>query len=154
MIVHRSRQWFCCTALVFLTFQFLAQGNDGWEGRIFSLKWENDAVDGTDKHYTQGARLEYFSSDNSLPNWLEAFSDVLPAIGYDMQAQKFGLGVAQEIYTPEDLTNSVLVLNDRPYAGWLYGRALLQRRGPGPMGTMARETLRLDLGVIGPESLA
>jgi len=154
MIMHRRRQWLCCTALALLGFQLLARGNDGWEGRILSLKWENDAVDGTDKHYTQGARLDYFSADNSLPNWLKNFSDALPAIGYDMQAQKFGLGIAQEIYTPEDLTNPNLVIDDRPYAGWLYGRALLQRRGPGPVGSKVRETLRLDLGVIGPESLA
>ncbi len=134
--------------------QVLACANDGWQGQILSIKWENDAVDGTDKHYTQGARLDYLSADDRLPNWLKSFSSALPAFGYELQATKYGLGVGQEIYTPEDLVNPGIVLNDRPYAGWLFGEALLQRRGQGSLGSYVRETLRLDLGVVGPESQA
>ena len=142
------------TTLSLLACAGATRADNGWEKNILSLKWENDAVDGTDKHYTQGAKLEYLSADDSLPKWLEAFSRVIPSIGYDLKAQKYGLAVGQEIYTPEDLTNPNIVVNDRPYAGWLYGRALLQRRGPGLLGMEARETVRLDLGIIGPESQA
>ena len=128
--------------------------DDGWENRILSLTWENDAVDGTDKHYTQGAKILFLSRDDSLPHWLQRFSSTLPALGYETQAQKFGLGVAQEIYTPSDLRDSNILINDRPYAGWLYASFILQRRGPGPLKMLARETLRLEAGVIGPESQA
>src|SRR6476646_685891 len=108
-------QWLLRAAFVLLVSQKIAWGNDGWDGQIVSVKWENDAVDGTDKHYTQGARLDYLSADNRLPRWLKSFSAALPSIGYDVEAQKYGLGVGQEIYTPEDLTNPNLVVNDRPY---------------------------------------
>jgi lipid A 3-O-deacylase len=128
--------------------------NDGWERRILSLGWENDAIDGTDKHYTQGARIDYLSADNTLPAWLQSFSGALPAFGYEVNAQKYGLGCGQEIYTPEDLDTPNPIPDDRPYAGWLYGRALLQRRGKAPLGLLVRETLNFDLGVVGPESLA
>ncbi|HUR46990.1 MAG TPA: lipid A deacylase LpxR family protein [Candidatus Saccharimonadales bacterium] len=140
--------------MALLTVNGTAFANEGWEGQILSLKWENDAVDGTDKHYTQGAKLEYLSADDKFPSWLQSFSAALPAVGYELKAQKYGFALAQEIYTPEDLTNPNVVIDDRPYAGWLFGRAILQRRGPGPLGSRARETLRLDLGIIGPESLA
>jgi lipid A 3-O-deacylase len=148
------KRWLVYATLVLFACAPSAWGNDGWEGQILSLKWENDAVDGTDKHYTQGARLDYRSADNRLPEWLKSFSSALPGIGYEIQAQKYGLGCGQEIYTPEDLTNPNIVVNDRPYAGWLFGEALLERRGKGAGGTYARERLRLDIGVVGPESQA
>jgi lipid A 3-O-deacylase len=141
-------------SLVLLSWLNPAFANDGWEGRILSVSWENDAIDGTDKHYTQGARIDYLSADNTLPHWLRNFSSVLPAVGYEVNAQKYGLGCGQEIYTPEDLDNPNPIPKDRPYAGWLYARALLQRRGKAQLGLLTRETLNLDLGVVGPESLA
>src|SRR5882724_3597663 len=103
--------------------------DNGWEDRILSLTWENDATFGTDRHYTQGARISYYSSDDALPKWLRRLSDGLPAIGLDVQARKFGLAVGQEIYTPEDLQTASAITTDRPYAGWLYTRLSLQRRG-------------------------
>jgi hypothetical protein len=71
-----------------------------------------------------------------------------------MEAQKYGLAVGQEIYTPEDLEDPHLIPDDRPYAGWLFGSLALQRRGKVSPRWRALETFRLDLGVVGPESLA
>jgi lipid A 3-O-deacylase len=45
-------------------------------------------------------------------------------------------------------------VDDRPYAGWLYATGTLQRRGRMARGLPVMESLRLDAGVIGPESLA
>ena len=131
-----------------------SRADNGWEGQILSLLWENDATAGSDKHYTQGAGISYLSRDNTLPRWLGRFSEWLPAIGYDVQAVKYGVAITQEIYTPENLQTAALVLDDRPYAGWLYGTATLQRRGRMRAGIPTIENLKLDLGVIGPESLA
>jgi len=128
--------------------------DNGWEGQILSVTDDNDAVIGTDRHYTQGARISYFSSDEALPRWLQNFSRQLPAIGLEVQACKFGLAIGQEIYTPQDLSSVSVVPNDRPYAGWLFGSLLLQRRGPATSVWQAKEIARVDLGVIGPESLA
>lgn len=148
-----TRRFFCCLLLAFSLLP-CSRADNGWEGQVLSLIWENDAIAGSDKHYTQGAGLSYLSRDNALPGWLNRFSTWLPTVGYDLQAQKYGVGIKQEIYTPEDLRSSELVVNDQPYAGWLYGTATLQRRGQMRNGIPTIETIKLDLGVIGPESLA
>src|SRR5437016_14537534 len=92
----------------------LTLADDGWEGRILSVLWENDVTAHTDRHYTQGARVSYLSSDDALPGWLNTFSRHLPAIGFDVEARKFGLGAGQEIYTPENLQIANFLTNDRP----------------------------------------
>src|SRR5262245_44575499 len=131
-----------------------ALGDNGWEGQSLSLTWENDATAQSDRHYTQGAKISYLSADASLPGWLQGLSDRIAPVGLEVEAEKFGLALAQEIYTPEDLSSASLIEDDRPYAGWLFGSVALQRRGKVSARWRAMETFRLDLGVIGPESLA
>src|SRR3954470_1874973 len=100
-----------CILLVCIRWTYRGRADDGCDGHIFSLIWENDATAGSDKHYTQGAGLSYLSRDDALPGWLKNFSGWIPAVGYDIQAQKWGLSIMQEIYTPEDLQSSAVVLN-------------------------------------------
>src|SRR5687767_10440821 len=33
------------------------QADQGWEGHSLHLNWENDAIRGSDRHYTQGSRI-------------------------------------------------------------------------------------------------
>ena len=131
-----------------------AIAEQGWEGEIISLRLENDAVAQADRHYTQGSFLSYLSRDNAIPRWTGVVAENLPTFGYSVGATKAGFGVGQEIYTPEDLEASELQVGDRPYAGWLFGRLTLQRRGPLSRRWSVLETFDLDLGIIGPESLA
>lgn len=58
------------------------------------------------------------------------------------------VSLGQNIFTPQDLTRSDLIEDDRPYAGWLYGGLGFRRRGPGIM-----DTLELQFGFIGEPSL-
>jgi hypothetical protein len=125
----------------------------GVEGERVSLLWENDTVVRADRHYTQGARVSYLSKDNALPDWLNSVSRRLPAFGMKIGAQKYGFGAGQEIYTPKNLSSRVLVVDDRPYAAWLYGRLTLERRGTGPGMVPMMDTVHLDLGLVGPEAL-
>jgi hypothetical protein len=131
-----------------------ALGDQAEEGRSLALNFENDAPFGTDRHYTTGAHLSYWSADNAMPPWLRRFSDWLPAVGFRPAAHKIGFEIGQEIFTPENLRASELVVNDRPYAGWLYLGTSLRRRGPGWGAHPAMETVRLDLGVVGPSAFA
>lgn len=137
----------CATALH-------ARADQGWEGHIISLVLENDAIASRDRHYTQGSFLSYLSADDALPRWAAAIVDIFPRFGYEIGARKWGFGMGQEIYTPEDLRASTLQLNDRPYAGWLFGRFTLQRRGAISRQWAVLENFHFDLGVIGPESQA
>lgn len=128
--------------------------DQGWEGHSIHLIWENDALRGSDRHYTQGAFIRYLSAD-LREGGFRKLAARLASLGYEANGIKFGLGLGQEIYTPEDLDDPELIPDDRPYAGWLYGSFQLQRRGPASFwGGSVMESLRLDLGVIGPESQA
>ena len=124
------------------------------EGHSLAFNFENDGLLGTDRHYTSGMRLTYWSSDKASPRWLNRFSEWLPAAGFRPEAHKFGIEIGQEIYTPELLSTPELVVDDRPYAGWLYLGSSLRRRGPGWVDHLAMETIRLDLGVVGPSAFA
>src|ERR687887_178586 len=50
------------------------------EGPILSVIEENDFVDGTDRHYTQGGKIASLQADNHLPHWAKAISSSIPAL--------------------------------------------------------------------------
>jgi lipid A 3-O-deacylase len=145
----RRAGWICLCALA-----LLGRTAWAWDGESVSLKLENDATVSSDRHYTQGGLLSYMSADDGLPGWMKVVSDNLPTFGYKVGAAKWGVGFGQEIYTPENLLSPVLQTNDRPYAGWLFARFSLQRRGELAPRWSVLENFHLDLGVIGPESQA
>lgn len=130
------------------------QAEDGWEGHVLTLNFDNDLTARLDRHYTSGVRLSYLSADDWGPGWLARLGEALPSWGFESAAQKWGLEIGQHIYTPEDLHRPDLQVHDRPYAGWLYVSPALQRRGPAHGRLLLMETVRLDLGLTGPPSLA
>src|SRR5437879_2932188 len=110
------RRGFVYSLFIFLGSADLWADN-GWEGSILSVTEMNDVTGGTDRHYTQGARISYLSADEAFPLWLPSFSSSIPQIGLDVQARKIGFALGQEIYTPENLKASTVITDDRPYAG-------------------------------------
>jgi lipid A 3-O-deacylase len=129
----------------------LAQDFD--QGPVFAFIEENDLVVKTDRHYTQGLKVSYLQADNDLPQWVSCLATKIPTFGFTNGANKFGYEIGQNIYTPADLQAKQLLPHDRPYAGWLYTGLILQRRGlAGPIPVL--EHFQIDLGVIGPWSLA
>ncbi len=130
-----------------------AAADNAWEGQVLSFTMENDALTGNDRHYTSGARVQYASEDNALYKWTQSMSRAVPALGFEIEAEKWAVELGQQIYTPEDLKAAAVVEDDRPYAGWLYARAALQRRGPGVGSSVAMEWFGIDVGVVGPEAL-
>jgi hypothetical protein len=124
------------------------------QGPVFTITEENDLVVDTDRHYTQGIKLSYLHSENHVPHWLETFSEKLPAIGFTASANRIGTQVGQNIYTPANISVTNLQSGDRPYAGWLYTGLIFQRRGLAAKRIPTLEHFQLDLGIIGPDSLA
>lgn len=104
-----------------------------------SLTWENDTFARTDRHYTNGLRVELGSrlDPSVLPSWLLC------------DEAEWGLAVGQQIYTPERLEAPALIADDRPYAGWAYLGLSLSRR-VAAFGWEDR--IELKLGVVGPSS--
>ena len=123
------------------------------QGPVFSLIEENDLVVNTDRHYTQGIKLSYLHADGFLPGWSSNLYDCLPDFGFTKKTGKFGYEIGQSIYTPANLHATELLKDDRPYAGWLYVGAILQRRGLNWLDRPFLESFQLEIGVVGPWAL-
>ena len=124
------------------------------QGAVFTLIEENDLVVDTDRHYTQGIKVAYLHDDGAMPQWVHGLSDWLPSVAYSPRVARIGFELGQNIYTPADTHTTDPIPKDRPYAGWLYAGFTLQRRGFTADIWPTLESFELQLGIIGPESLA
>ena len=125
------------------------------QGAILELTEDNDWFTGTDRHYTQGARILYLSPDNGMPGRLLGIAQSLPSVGFRLDTCRWGLEVGQNMYTPTDIAQTALITNDWPYAGWSYIGAVLQRRGQSCDERIpVLENIQLQLGMVGPAALA
>jgi hypothetical protein len=119
------------------------RGAGDWTGRII---FENDVlwVDDSDRHYTNGIQLELRGPDDHVWRWTEGPGRFLTGAGPDA-VLRMGWALGQNIYTPEDIKTSELVVDDRPYAGWLHGDLMVTARAG-----RTRTEATLSLGVVGP----
>ena len=131
----------------------------------FTALVENDLWgSGSDKHFTNGGRLslvvsreqvgELGSCRDDRSGFVETVRDLADVAGGTLgfKTRQLSLIVGQNIFTPEDISRQDLILYDRPYAGWLYvGFGLIAER-EGRFNPV--DTFELDLGVVGPWSLA
>jgi lipid A 3-O-deacylase len=109
----------------------------------------------TDRHYTAGLKVCLFGGDDCMPAVTNALNGFFPKVGIQPQASDLGLIiVGQNIYTPSNLSNSAPIKTDRPYAGWLYTGAIYQRRGEFAPNLATMENFEINLGVVGPDSIA
>lgn len=109
----------------------------------FYLKWDNDVFFKTDYYYTQGAQLF----------WVDPKLRRNPANYFLVRLKDsdlyFGIGIIQEIFTPKDITDTLLNTIDRPYAGTLYLKSIATSLNP---EKRIKLTSEFDLGFLGPLS--
>ncbi|HVC51340.1 MAG TPA: lipid A deacylase LpxR family protein [Stellaceae bacterium] len=121
--------------------------------RITVLEENDSLYFNSDKHYTQGTRLSDLLGGPPAPGglWDDAYGLAGKAgIFRDGGRRRVAIFLGQSIFTPKNLTLKPPDPKDRPYAGWAYaGVSLLQDTG----GRML-ENLELDLGMVGPGTLA
>lgn len=100
----------------------------------------------TDRYYTQGTRFTWFADEGAMPRWADRLA---ARVGGRDESRRFGYALGQEIYTPDAISTAKPILDDRPYAGWLYGSAFLST------STERRQrTIEITAGMIGPNSFA
>ncbi len=120
-----------------------------------SLNFENDLFSGVDQHYTNGIRISWLSPEGDTIDLLQSVRDVLEQIAWnENRTTRFGLFLGQDMYTPEDRYTTTLISDDRPYAGWLYAGMSLHTVTDHGQGRMDQESVEVNLGVVGPWSLA
>jgi lipid A 3-O-deacylase len=111
--------------------------------------WENDGTilkrnNSSDRHYTNGIAFTF----THQPAWAEGFADTL-TLDESFNKTAAGYIIGHQIFTPELLNASTLQRKDRPYAGYAFAGAYLQRAN-----NQVFDHAQLDLGIVGPSSQA
>ncbi len=118
------------------------------EKSFVTLNAENDLFGGgTDRNYTNGVRLTYFKIGARTPDIFKKISHLVPTFSINKTTSIY-YTLGQNLYTPKDITQSTVNLNDRPYAAFLYGAAGLTTITKNHVDEM-----EATLGVIGPLAL-
>ena len=121
----------------------------------FTLYWENDLFAGTDRDYTNGLKLTWSTpyqgdaTPSHLPQWSDSVIKILPFVSDPDTQRALSVSLGQNIYTPDDITRSDVIPDDRPYAGITY----LALGFHGIKGNH-RINWEIDMGMIGPLSFA
>ncbi|MBT5433149.1 MAG: lipid A deacylase LpxR family protein [Rhodospirillaceae bacterium] len=118
-------------------------------GPIITFQAENDFfVSSGDGQYTHGMQASYLSGANDVPDFIVGTAEWLPIFetGSDM---RWGISVAQSMFTPDDIQSTGLIEDDQPYAGWLRTDiGLVSDTGD------RLDRVSLSLGIVGPQSYA
>lgn len=118
------------------------------DGGILTLQFENDMFGSADRHFTHGTRVAWMSAEDDVPGWAKEAASYFPL--FDAAASKrITYSFGQSIFTPDDIRSRDLLVDERPYAGWLYGEI-----GMVSVSGDRLDNLSLQLGVVGPASLA
>jgi lipid A 3-O-deacylase len=132
------------------------------ESWTFTFHFENDLFAKTDRLYTNGLKLSWVSPELQWfedLEWMQkkglmqaSIKEVIKLLpfGDDKSRQRhLAFSVGQKMFTPEDISSSDLLVDDRPYAGWLYGSTAFHSK------TYQRlDTFELQLGFTGDLSFA
>jgi hypothetical protein len=133
-------------------------GSNTLHQAVLNVWLENDLVVKTDQHYTHGSRIAYAGHEHSLDaenlRWDGRIARWLPDMCLVPEVWRTSFAVTQNIYTPRDTELTTIIPEERPYAGWLYATGALQIRGASSGGTPMLDYWAMNLGAIGPASLA
>lgn len=134
--------------LVALFVVFPAFGADESTSGVYSFIVENDLFNNSDRHYTNGVRLDWSPGTTSTPDWALVIARQVPLFPKE-GVVRHGYSFGQSMFTPRDITIVNPPTDDRPYAGWLYGTI-----GMGVETERQLDQFALTLGMVGPVSLA
>ncbi len=94
----------------------LQSGSAQENNNFFSVQLENDLWgNNDDRYYTHGTKLSW-ASNKPAPGFLKRLVERLPFYSVG-ETEIHGYEFGQAIFTPEDIEQTSLIENDRPYAG-------------------------------------
>jgi lipid A 3-O-deacylase len=146
--IHRPNRAALLAALLLLAAPARAD-DDRW---VWSIQAENDLFgSGLDQHYTHGTRISVQAparSDDPVTQQVLALADRIPGF-LVTGSTRVSYALGQSMFTPPDISTSGPQPDERPYAGWLYAAATVETIRPATI-----DTLEINLGIVGPDSLA
>ena len=114
-----------------------------WEYERFNFYFENDLFSSTDYGYSYGGKIsQLMYRPEAKSEWLK-----IPFISNINRANFISFALTQQIFTPDDLNATELIVDDRPYAGWLYFELGLHQSSAEQL-----DSLSIQIGVVGPSS--
>lgn len=117
------------------------------EKGVLTFSFENDIFSGTDRHYTNGARLSYISPENEVTKWFDNATEYVPFFLQDGN-KRLGFAIGQSMYAPNDISTAIPDPLDRPYAGWLHADFSVTSDTDERL-----DFIELSLGVVGESAL-
>jgi len=108
--------------------------------------FDNDFLNGTDRSYTGGFGLGWFSRDlsgDSSRGWLKW----MPFVRSEGFSHHLSLSMGQRAYTPENISIQEIIPYDRPYAGIFF-----LSFGFHSISRNAIHMVELNTGIVGPGS--
>lgn len=144
---------FLVILLFFFSLPILSTAENG-KGEAIYIYIENDTRriggPGSDNAYTNGIKISYIFAESNIPNWADAVIKRSDEIRKAIEGSKtnYGFSLGHQIYTPADTFTKNLIIDDRPYAAWLYLGFSAQLQNPAQS-----HAVELDVGIIGPEAL-
>jgi len=140
------------TLLSFGAADCAAQSQTPYSG-AWTVTIENDVTTGSDNNYTNGIGVSWVSKatdtyeERSFVRRFGEFWSFLPFVGNDGYRTYVAWSLAQEMHTPDDISNPNPPLDDQPYAGILYLDSIVYARGH-----RVTHAWQLRVGVVGPAS--
>ncbi len=135
-------------AVVFLAAPLAFAADEAPEHGTISVLFENDVFYNTDRDYTNGVQFAYTSGPDDNFDTAVRVARLLPFFSQDgVVRTNYALG--QNIYTPSNLRAADPPITQRPYAGFLYGALGIIDETDAHI-----DQIQLQLGVVGPDSLA
>lgn len=154
MLLLTAAAWGCGT------WHHLTQGDQTAQGKTagFFFQEENDSIapGNRDKFYTQGLRLGKTVNPAENPALVESAANracVLLRCSEQSTRTIWTTGVAQILFTPDDITIAAPQPHDRPWAAFLYldNTLRITENNPG-VAPHWQHVLELQSGIIGPEA--
>lgn len=114
-----------------------------WEKNKVNLYIENDLPSGTDDGYSSGVNFSLLYQIHDENYFLYSL------LGNNNEATDsyISFGLTNQIFTPTNIEESNLILNDRPYASWSYFETSIHKASKDEL-----RSLSLQVGMVGPSS--
>lgn len=116
--------------------------------KFITFNSENDMYGGgTDRNYTNGARVTYFDLGAPVPEFFHVIDRMVPTFSIN-ETTSISWSLGHNLYTPSDIEIAANQDDDRPWAAFLYGSAGLVSVTKNHI-----DSLEATVGVIGPAAL-